>query len=107
MGSGRVLEGALRWRGHGAPCGPQFSHLQRTRLLGSFQILILWGLRRDWKWSVTFFSFSRGKLPQGPQGQLILEKIPSSQLSEVELMGGIAQEASLVVVVRIWKSQCY
>lgn len=40
------------------------------------------------------FSFSHGKLLQGPQGQTILEKIPSSHLSEVELMCGTAQVAS-------------
>lgn len=60
VGSGRVLGGALRWRGELATggsaldlgqvislCGPQFPHLRMTRLLGSLQILILWGLRRD------------------------------------------------------------
>lgn len=40
------------------------------------------------------FSFSRGKLPQGPQRQTTLDKIPSSQLSEVDLKDGTAQEAS-------------
>lgn len=39
------------------------------------------------------FVFHMESYPTGPQGQLILDTSSSSQLSEAELMGEIAQEA--------------